>query len=278
MNLDSILAPIEESVLLDVARSALGNSSIANAGQVSVTPLTGAHNDKRTIAIVRVTGNASASDSVTLSPWSAVLKVTDASIFSGTANAWNFPETEEQIYKLHVFEDLTLPFRAARCYAFTETLEGLSYLWLEDLTEAPQPPWSLEQYAATAYNLGRFNGYHGEGTELSASLSLPQHNFANRWEAADLISRIKRLEGHAKSPVIQAIFTAEQLASIFGAADAIDNFIKTAASLPTAIAHGDCHARNLFPMEDHTVAIDWSGISNEPIGADIGVLLGSGLG
>ena len=30
-------------------------------------------------------------------------------------------------------------------------------------------------------------------------------------------------------------------------------------------------------MEDHTVAIDWSGISNEPIGADIGVLLGSGL-
>ena len=52
---------------------------------------------------------------------------------------------------------------------------------------------------------------------------------------------------------------------------------ETGAALPHALSFGDCHSRNLFPVGDETVGIDWGAVGMYPIGADIGRMIGSPL-
>lgn len=47
-----------------------------------------------------------------------------------------------------------MPFRSARCYLSDSSNDQLIVLWLEDLSDAPQPPWELENFN----HLGQFNG------------------------------------------------------------------------------------------------------------------------
>ena len=47
--------------------------------------------------------------------------------------------------------------------------------------------------------------------------------------------------------------------------------------LPHALSFGDAPIGNFFHLPAETVAIDWSGLGNEPLGADGGCVVGSAL-
>jgi hypothetical protein len=50
--------------------------------------------------------------------------------------------------------------------------DGRFVLRQEDLSSAPQPPWSLDHFINTANHLGQFNGYHFVNkTELPINVS-----------------------------------------------------------------------------------------------------------
>ena len=277
VSLNEILASVEPTSIIEVARSVVGDPSIVDAGLIKAEPVGAVHNDQRTLAILRVTGNASTPTSPALAPWSAILKVMDPTIPTNDAAIWVSPELEEMVYRRGLFRNPNIPFRAARCYLSRQTPTGQFQIWLEDLTDATQPPWSADLYASTVYNLGRFNGHYAGVGELPAGLNINRNNFANRWKSLELVGSLNELAGYASSEIVRKVFAPGQIAAVVDTANYVDRFIARASSLQTALAHGDSHARNLFPMNDHVVAVDWSGISEEPLGADAGVLIGSGL-
>lgn len=272
-----VLASIESVTAIKVARAALSDQSVVSAGTLTLEPTGGVHNDDRTVALVRVAGNATSSATPVPKPWSAVLKVINPAIAANVAAVWNYPESEEKVYRDGLFRNTDVPFRSAKCFMFDELPNGYFHIWLEDLTAAAQPPWDVKQYADSAYNLGRFNGHYVVTGDVPAGLQLPRNNFVNRWNAHDLKPKFETLAVNSGSAIVKQVFSRNQLASILETPNVIDRFIERASSLPTSLAHGDSHARNLFPMNDHTIAIDWAGIADEPLGADAGVLVGSGL-
>lgn len=261
---------VDLATVTRVAGKALGGEGWALEGRPDVSPIGAVHNDRRTLAILRVSGQATLDSS--RAPWSAVVKVVDPRIQSGEAAKWVSVEAEEKVYELGLFQGTDVPFRAARCYAIANQDSGLRHLWLEDLTGAPVPPWTIDQYVQTSYNLGRFDGGNAvEPPEIP--LELPSRIFLKRWaEPSQITARFDVLRGpHAGALARGRLREALRLEALAHRLSAV------ASSLPTTVAHGDSHARNLFPVGAQTVAIDWSGLSREPLGADMGVLAGSGL-
>jgi hypothetical protein len=56
-----------------------------------------------------------------------------------------------------------------------------------------------------------------------------------------------------------------------------EQLLEMTPTLPHGIAFGDSHARNLFPLGQETVAVDWAGLAQDPVGSDLSVLVGSGF-
>ena len=274
LNPDEAIEFLDAATMLRVARMVISDPT-ADVGQILVEPIAAVHNDQRTVAILRVSGKAPQIGS--LRPWSAIVKVIDPSIPPDGSVAWNYPELEERVYAGNLFSVLDVPFRAAHCYMVERTSSGHMQFWLEDMTNAIHPPWTVDQYSRTAYNLGRFNGHYAVSGQLPGELALPTNNFTARWQATNAAERLGQLGTYIDAKPVQSMFTAQQVATVVDVANFIDTFVTQTRSLPTALAHGDSHARNLFPVADHTVAIDWAGVANEPLGADAGVLIGSGL-
>ena len=57
----------------------------------------------------------------------------------------------------------------------------------------------------------------------------------------------------------------------------LGELVERSSSLPHAISFSDAPIGNFFCRPDETVAIDWSGVSIDPLGADGGCVVGSAL-
>lgn len=113
--------------MLEDTTATLGGTPVLNE-------ITADHNDKRTIGLFIVTGEALLSGKQR--SWSAVLKLIDPSETVGSG----IIESELQVYELVIFSSDAVPFRSAKFY-HSETLDnGMLTLWLEDLSGSPQPP------------------------------------------------------------------------------------------------------------------------------------------
>lgn len=268
------VADIEPSVLSRVAGSALGLAHGVRVSEVTSTPAGGVHNDARTLEIVQFKGWALVDGS--RREWSAVAKVIDRAVDMGTGAArWTDPDREERVYAERWFADLGLRFRPARCYGVDALSPGVRLLWLEDLSGAPQPPWSVDQYVQVAADTGEFDGYLAVNP-IERISGLPSRGFLRRW-GRDLEKGFQTLAANRSSAEVSAAFNEHQVERILQFAASVEPLLKLAAELPLSVSHGDSHARNLFPAQDATIAIDWSGLALEPVGTSLGVLLGSAL-
>ncbi len=302
------VAATERSVIERVGRLALGDPRATVLPGVQVEHLRGIHNDARTEAIIKVIGSArldsrlrgnegdgalrqaqgaqgrldsgprgrgglGAAEGTTR--WSAVLKVVNQGGMDAR-NSWIDPALEARVYEMGLFLDPAVPFRAARCYGIDMRADGRKWLWLEDLTGAPQPPWTAQQFVDTAYRIGRFTGHHAV-IGRPVGISLPERIFIKRWSAVEVLFRFPELYAQEGSAPVRAAYRGEAVRRALDLGAKVGRIQDAAARMPLALAHGDCHARNLFPLDDCTVAVDWSGLSMEPVGADLGVLTGSAL-
>ena len=273
----AVFAPqVDSQTAINVMRAVLGSESCTPLGPIEILPLAGVHHDSRTVGIVRVVGNAQCGPDQR--SWSAVLKVIDRQAEAKSHSRWPSTEREHLVYELGVFQESDIPFRAAKSYG-TESPEndGLTYMWMEDLTDAPSPPWTLEQYLTTAYNVGRFNGHHAIDPTETTRLDLPSRQFAVRYADAELNKWFGDLWIYSDSEEVRAVYSPDLLMVAWRLDNTRDAVISAARSLPVSLAHGDCHARNLFLVEETTVAIDWPCLALEPLGADLGMLISSGL-
>ena len=152
---EQLLIGISNETLSIVARAVLDNPSAIVDETPAFEEITTSHYDLRTIGIVKVSGIASIRGEQY--EWSSVVKFIDP---SAGDNSTAVLGSERKIYELGLFSDPDVPFRAARFYLSNEHGNGVTTLWLEDLSHAPQPPWDLEQFLQAANHVGQFIGHN----------------------------------------------------------------------------------------------------------------------
>lgn len=229
-----------------------------------------------TAGIYRVTGNALSAAGER--SWSAIVKVIGPPRIPDREFDWASGQRELAVYQSGLFASAQSRVRSPRCYAL-EPWQDLYFIWLEDLSTAPYPPWLPEYFVHTAQDVGQFNGqwsgaFLPEWTWLNpAGLRSKYRNSRH----ADMFSRLPAFQEDtlARRALPPDVFA--QLPQLW--LDGQELLAKVEAT-SKCLCHRDYHAKNLFPMPDtgagrYTIAIDWDQTGIEYVGADIGLLLAS---
>lgn len=270
----SIIENIRPSELESVVRNETGEPAALVSGNHTWQAIDAVHNDQRTRAIVRVSGQAMVGGAIR--DWSCVVKLIDPSLESGDAAAWNDPTIEEKVYELGLFADSGVPLRPARCFGISQVDERTKLIWLEDMGKAPQPPWTAGQYMSAARHAGEFNGLMTQEPPV-LPFELPVDVHRARRNAMNGGPAIQSLLENSSHPLLRAALQDVPAESVAELDSLCGELHETTPRLPHGIAFGDFHARNLFPLGHETVAIDWAGLASDPVGADLSVLVGSGF-
>ena len=276
---EKILAETSVENLTLIARGVLGDDSATLAGDTTFTELTAHHNDARTIGIIRASGTAVSVRHGSHHNWSSVVKVIDMNGEAVGPAHWISTESlenEPRIYEHGLMSNPSVPFRAAECYFSQEYDNGVKALWLEDLTTAPQPPWSLDQFIRTANHVGQFNGYYSQN-EIDPSIHVIENSYLIRWQTDEQKSSVESFTSSPNTDFINRAFGDVPINSAARFEQLFQQLLLESATSPANLSFGDCHARNMFPLGGETVAIDWANLTFDPIGVDIGVLAGSAL-
>jgi hypothetical protein len=272
--LTEILGSVAAAEMADVAAGALGIEAVADAGPVTYREILKPHGDARTIGIVQVFGNARIAGEPPR-PWSAVTKVVDTSIV-GQFNGASIPENEESVYERGLFARSGGGFRPARCYHISRLSGHLKVLWLEDLTGAREPPFAVDELDQMVGHLGEWNAAN--------LLSPPDLGFAigrdyplQRWNYWRFALRATELKNLGDDPLVRAMFAHQPIEVAADYADAFGILNSLATTLPHLLSFGDGPIGNYFYKPGQTIAVDWSGLSVDPVGADGGCFIGSAL-
>jgi hypothetical protein len=207
-------------------------------------------------------------------PWSAILKVvrppteeTDA----GSDPVW---DREVRANRSGLLRHLPMGLSAPRLLGIDTDRSGGVGLWLEDVGDAYDGRWPLEQYALAARHLGRLGGAY------LTSRDMPRHRWLKRdWAQAH--SELERaaemrsfLTDAAADPRVRRAVGADVGVAAGALLDDQPLFLATLAALPVTLCHHDASTANLFARrlpdgELETVAIDWEDIGPGTVGADL---------
>ena len=269
-----LLAGVSSDTFTSVARGVLGDTSAELTGKPEWQPVGGRHGDLQTVAVMKCSGRAYSGGIE--KPWSAVFKHIDLSVETNFHSGWTDPLNEIALYRDGEFVSSEVPFRAAKCYLIDEHDPQRFSVWLEDLSTAVGPPWSADQYEQASGYLGQL-----QGQLLAERTRLPyvdeSNRFENRWEGWNFDHTRNVLQEHRSHPDIERAFSGNRLDLMIELIQSFPMLLKKVGQVERVLSHGDCHARNLFLTDEALVAIDWSGISYEPLGSDFGQLVGAGL-
>ncbi len=161
--------------------------------------------------------------------------------------------------------------RAVRCHGAFDRPDGSVALWLEQLTGAFGPDWSLDRYRTCAVQLGRTQG------ALAGSEVLAAPELSRTW-----LRQYTELHREEGEPLERpGIFEPSISAGLFDASDqtrmatlwaAQPRLLESAEALPRTLTHFDFHPGNLFDRDGETVVIDWAYAGVGPIGLDAACL------
>ncbi len=271
---EKILAGVTTDTLTVIARGVLDDQTAKLVGTPEWQSVGGLHGDRRTIGLRRLVGKASSGG--TKREWSVVLKIIDMSVRTPKRSETVDPEAEINLYENGMFSGADVQFRSARCYKIDHLDEHRTLLWLEDLSGARQPPWSVRHYEETSFNLGTF---HGKNLRENIDLPFPpgDSNFRSKWVSWKFPMAEKIMAENPDAPEFTQAFSGNRFELVQHYFHCLEPLWNRVETCPIVLSHGDCHARNMFPLNGSTVVIDWSGIGYRPIGSDLGMLIGSGL-
>lgn len=271
---EKLLAGVSNDTLEAVTREVLDDPSAKLIGTPDWQPVGGLHNDLRTVAVLKCSGRAISGGCE--KAWSTVFKHIDLTMEMGRAAHMMDPLNEISFYRDGTFVDSNVPFRSARCYRVDELDPKRFSVWMEDLSTSIGPPWSAEQYERASGYLGQFQGeIVREQTRLPYAAD--RDIFKNRWTGFDLGGALKVLQEERSHPEIRKAFTGDRLDLVIELIQMFPVLLERVGQVQRVLSHGDCHARNLFLTDEELVAIDWSGLSYEPLGSDFGQMVGGGL-
>ncbi|MDQ2742981.1 MAG: aminoglycoside phosphotransferase family protein [Chloroflexota bacterium] len=288
MNMDTSLLALDTAEVVEVARRALGSNTAHIVGW-EVSPLSYDRTTPSSSGVYRVAGTAIEGGQCL--QWSVVLKVLQSpagmTMPNGAVIPHDLPDDpglfgywkrEALAQEAGILRRLPGGVAAPRCYGVTAPVDGMLWLWQEDVTEGDLC-WNLEQYRLAAQRLGRFNGAY------LAGLTVPTYPWlAGGWlrswlalPATGMMARIK--QSHAwERPTVRRAFPA----SVAGRVDRLwqgqGTLLTALESLPQVLCHRDAFRPNLFIRSgrdgtDGVVAIDWAFVGPGPVGEEIAPLI-----
>ncbi len=262
--------------LAEIARNITGQD-VKVIDEISATQI-GRSAGTATAGIFRVTGRVRIDYNE--HAWSAVVKALGESEFYREGVEAD-PFREVEVYRSELFADICGGVRAARCFAI-QRLQDLELLWLEDLSEAPQPPWSSEQLIESARHFGQFNAYWPDDR-------LPQVTWLQYQSMQDAFIRrpafqraFELLPERRQEPLIREFAPTNEVDKVLRLWHNCHELLRKGDEMPKGVSHLDCHPKNLFPMYDdnglsYTVGVDWTMAGIASLGIDVGHMLSSPL-
>ena len=270
----SLLDGIGDAELAGVAAAVLEVADAAPIGVVRADAILSPHGEPRTTGIFKVSGTAGAAGQVR--DWSAVAKVVDFSVPPDPMNSWVHPENEASVYTEGYFGGEGLSFRPARCYHISRPSNDIVVLWLEDLTRAMGPPFTSVVLEMMARHLGEWNGYHaGHGPSLKSPTG--RDGVFARWNSWHYDEELADFQAMRDRPEMMAMYGVRPIEMAFRLRDLLLGIGRRARQHRRTLCFGDCNIGNLFFKDEETVAIDWAGLTYDPLGVDAGSMIGSAI-
>ena len=268
--LTGIFASVSANELGAVAAAVLGIDA-AQPNGVAFSEITTPHADPRSIGIVRVTGTARV-DGVER-PWSTVTKLIDMAVPNVLGTPVD-PRNEVLVYERRYFEGGSGGLRPARCFHISRPSETLTILWLEDLTGAKGPPFSLDELSEMARDLGQWNAHTAaHPPELDFPIGRDFHVRSS--EGFDFAGRVRAMLAMRDTQMMREMFARSEPEIAAEFVSAYLELVERSKTLPHALSLADCPVSNFFYLPGETIAIDWAGLGSEPVGADGGRFIGS---
>jgi hypothetical protein len=206
-------------------------------------------------------------------PWSVVLK------------RLKKPEREQQSHEIWYWKRevsaaqsgllgaLPGPVVAPRCYG-TREFKDSAWLWMEHIHDARGGPWTLDDFAFAAKQLGQFNGAYLTNTLLPSEPWFCQ-SLARQWVEPWNPDQVDWANPYISRYVSPRLRT--QAAQLWAERE---RFYRVLDRLPRVFSHFDYQRRNLFIRQNATgqeevVATDWAWCGTGPVGGDLYALVGS---
>ena len=149
-------------------------------------------------------------------------------------------------------------------------------LELANVQDDLEHPWSVEQYARVARQLGQFNGAYLVGH------TLPDESWITRdWlrkylrHAAPMVDFILHNPAH---PIVQRMLPGITLPLTLALWEEHTRMLRVLDELPQTFCHQDAFGRNLFCRGERVTAIDWGYSGIAPVGAELAPLIGVAFG
>ena len=270
------IGAVSEAELKDVLEKFLAGQSIEGQLSSVVEPLAAPSMGNGTLGLWRVRGhNEPGSDSV---PWSVIVKAIDPCapvVIAGFNHTWR----ELEALRSGRLATPKSGLQPVPTYAIHDRPDGTAWVWMKDLSNEQMPPWTSKAFLDSARHIGQFNG----------SMTGLDSKYGN-WVATDGSTdrRISLLDDYSSAVESVARNTHHPGVAEAGSVIGIDRMLSLADDLriliastntaPRSIAHNDCHARNLFPIDAGiTFAIDWASVGMAPVGIDGGGLTGASI-
>jgi len=274
---------IDAAMLTGLVRRALGRPT-AEISHWEHSPVSYIKTEESNLGLHRFKGTAQAQGQAR--PWSMMLKAVHAPVNDTNQVYWNYHRREILAYQSGLLDDLPNGLLAPRCLGVTEHLDGVCWLWLEDILAPSSSAWSLAEYGLVARHLGRFNGAYLTGHALPDMPWLSQ-NWLRGWlhhYEADCLETLMlaRDERFWEHPLLRSAFPRPVTVDVLQLWASHDELLAMLDQLPQTFCHMDAYRPNLFIRRDdqgadQTVAIDWVFAGIGAIGEEIANLLAASL-
>jgi hypothetical protein len=203
--------------------------------------------------------------------WSVVLKILERpEEESPPSDLWLW-KRELLLVKSGLMERLPPPIKAPRFYRVEETPAG-AWLWQEYIENQRSDPWTPDEYAFAAHQLGLWNGAYVCGP------SLPEEPWFTRKHYASWYRNTNPEQDFLFPLNQQYIFgnTRKRYEQLW---EEREMFYTVLETLPQAFSHFDSQRRNLFIRkgsngQEELVLVDWAVCGFGPLGAELFALIG----
>lgn len=203
--------------------------------------------------------------------WSIVLKILERSEEDASPDdLWSW-KRELLMVQSGLLERLPGPVKAPRFYRVEETPNG-AWLWQEYVESHRPDPWTMDDYAFAAHQLGRWNGAYACGTALPDQPWFARRHYRSWYTKANP-------EQDFQFPLNQKYIHGQLRQRYDQLWSDRERFYRALEILPQIFCHMDSQRRNLFirkndDAKDELVILDWAGCGYGPLGAELYGLIG----
>jgi hypothetical protein len=198
--------------------------------------------------------------------WSVVLKILERSEPESPPSDLWYWKREPLWVQSGLAEQLPGPVKSPRFYKVEETPGG-AWLWQEHVRDQHPDPWTLDEYAFAARQLGLWNGAYVCGTHLPDQPWFARKHYRSWYSQTNP-------EIDFQFPLNQKYIHGEFRSRYERLWEEREIFYGVLEALPQAFSHFDGQRRNLFIRKgsdgnDELVLVDWAICGVGPLGAEL---------